>query len=66
VHILATAAACLALAGRRDDARRLAARIHERLPGYVVDDFLRAFRFDADTQSALGGSLRQLGLDPTK
>ena len=59
-HVLAVAAACLVLAGRRDDARRIAARIQERLPGYGTADFLRAFRFDADTQRTLVGSLRQL------
>jgi DNA-binding SARP family transcriptional activator len=66
VHILAITAACFVLAGRRDDALRVAARICERLPGYDVDDFLRAFRFDADTQVALGGSLRQIGFDIAK
>jgi DNA-binding SARP family transcriptional activator/TolB-like protein/Tfp pilus assembly protein PilF len=66
VHILAVAAACSELAGRRDDARRVATRIHERLPGYTTEDFLRAFRFDADTQRALAGSLHHLGLDLTR
>jgi DNA-binding SARP family transcriptional activator len=66
VHILAVAAACSVLAGRRDEARRGEVRIHERLPGYSTDDFLRAFRFDRDTQAAFGGSLRQLGFGPTK
>ncbi len=47
-HILAIAAECLALAERRDEARRFVARIRENLPGYSVSDFLRAFRFDAD------------------
>jgi DNA-binding SARP family transcriptional activator len=66
VHILAVAAACSVLAGRLDDARRVAARIRERQPGYGTDDFLRAFRFDADTQGALCGSLRQMGFDRRK
>ncbi len=66
VHILAVAVACSVLAGRLDDARRVAARIRERLPGYGTDDFLRAFRFDADTQGALCGSLRQMGFDRRK
>jgi tetratricopeptide (TPR) repeat protein len=66
VHILAIAAASLALAGRRDDARRLVVRIHERLPGYAADDLFRAFRFDADTRGALGGGLQQVGFDPTR
>jgi hypothetical protein len=66
VHILAIAAACGVLAGRRDDAMRIAARIHEGVPGYDADAFLRAFHFDADTQRALGGALRQIGFDPAK
>jgi hypothetical protein len=54
------------LAGRRDDALRVASRIRERLPGYCTADFLRAFRFDADTPRTLLGSLRQIGFDPAK
>jgi hypothetical protein len=63
VHLLAVATTCSVLAGRLDDARRVAARIRERVPGYSIDHFLRAFRFDADTQGALCGSLRQMGFD---
>jgi tetratricopeptide (TPR) repeat protein len=66
VQILAVAAACSVLAGRRDDARRVAARIRERLPGYGTDDFFRAFRFDADTQRVLLGALRQVGFGAAK
>ena len=66
VQVLAVAAACSALAGRRDDARRVAARIRERLPGYGTGDFLRAYRFDADTQRLLTGALRQIGFDIAK
>lgn len=66
VHILAIAAACAVLAGRRDDAMRIAARIHERVPGYDADAFLRAFHYDADAQRALGGALRQIGFDRAK
>jgi DNA-binding SARP family transcriptional activator/TolB-like protein len=62
-HVLAVAAACLVLAGRRDDALRIAARIQERQPGYGTADFLRAYRFDAGTRRALAGSLRQIGFD---
>ncbi len=65
-HVLAVAAACLGLAGRRDDALRVGARIHERLPGYDTALFLRAYRFDADTQRTLAKSLGQIGLDPVK
>jgi len=66
VQVLAVAAACSALAGRRDDARRVAARIRERLPGYGADDFLRAYRFDADTQRVFRGALQQIGFDIAK
>ena len=66
MHILATAAACTALGGKLVDARRLAARIREKLPGYTVGDFLRAFQFDADTRAALSKGLRQIGFDPVK
>jgi DNA-binding SARP family transcriptional activator/Tfp pilus assembly protein PilF len=62
-HVLAIAIACLVLAGRRDDALRVAARIHERLPGYGTADFLRAYRFDAETQRTLVGGLRKIGFD---
>jgi TolB-like protein/Tfp pilus assembly protein PilF len=63
VQVLALAAACSELAGRRDEARRVAARIRERLPGYGIDDCLRAFRFDAETQRVIRGALRQIGFD---
>src|SRR3546814_18180374 len=41
-HILAIAAYCLALAGRRDEARSYMAVILKRVPGYHIDDFLTA------------------------
>jgi DNA-binding SARP family transcriptional activator len=66
VQVLAVAAACLGLAGRRADARRVAARIRERLPGYGADDFLRAYRFDADTERVFRSALRQIGFDIPK
>jgi hypothetical protein len=66
VQVLAVVAACAVLAGRRDDARRVAARIRERVPSYGTDDFLRAYRFDADTQGMLLGALRQIGYDATR
>jgi DNA-binding SARP family transcriptional activator/TolB-like protein len=46
VHILAIAMHCLALAGRDAEARAFAATVQRLQPGYVTDDFLRAFRFD--------------------
>jgi TolB-like protein len=63
VHILAIAVECLVLANRREEAKKFAAKIHERAPGYGVDDFLRAFRFDADTASLLRRAAKKIGFD---
>lgn len=62
-HILAIAAECLALADRRDEARRFVARLRERLPGYSVDRLLRAFRFPADTERLLRHGARRIDFD---
>jgi len=62
-HILAIAAECLALAERRDEARRYVARIRERVPGYCVDDFLRAFHFEADDAALFRRGARRIGFD---
>jgi tetratricopeptide (TPR) repeat protein len=63
VHILAIAVECLALANRRDEARKFIARIRERAPGYSVEDFLRAFRFDATTTALLRRAAKRIGFD---
>jgi TolB-like protein len=60
-HILAIAAQCLALADRKDEARRYVARIRERLPAYSVEDFLRAFRFALETAQLFRFSARSIG-----
>ena len=60
-HILAIAASTLALANRRDDAKKLVARIRERLPTYNVESFLRAFRFERDTEQLLRRGARTFG-----
>jgi DNA-binding SARP family transcriptional activator/Flp pilus assembly protein TadD len=62
-HILAIAAESLALLNRRDEGRRLVARIRERVPGYDVGHFLRAFRFDADTERLLRAGALQIDFD---
>jgi DNA-binding SARP family transcriptional activator len=62
-HILAIAAASLALAQRRDEARRFVARIRERRPGYSIEDFLRAFQFEPDVQRLFRASARDVGFD---
>jgi tetratricopeptide (TPR) repeat protein len=62
-HILAIAAECMALVNRRDEGRKLVARIRERVPGYGVEHLLRAFRFDRDTERLLRGSAVQIDFD---
>jgi hypothetical protein len=62
-HILAIAVECLSLVNRRDEARRLAARIRERTPAYHVSDLLRAFHFDRDTETLLHHGARAIGFD---
>lgn len=52
-HILAIAATTLALANRKDEARAFIARIREKLPGYTVEDFLRAFRFEPEAEKII-------------
>ena len=47
-HIYAIAAATLAMAGQLEEARAHVAHIRRVRPGYKVQDFLEAFRFDAD------------------
>jgi DNA-binding SARP family transcriptional activator len=62
-HILAIAAECLALADRKDEARRYVGRIRERLPAYSVEDFLRAFRFEPDVARLFRFSARSIGFE---
>src|SRR5262249_12547807 len=63
VHSLAIAVESLVLADRRDEARKFVARIRERVPGYTVEDFLRAFRFDTDTTRRIRKAAEQIGFD---
>jgi DNA-binding SARP family transcriptional activator/TolB-like protein len=62
-HILAIAATNLGLAGRRDQARAVVARIRARQPGYTIEDFLRAFRFGRDGEQLVREGARLAGLD---
>jgi tetratricopeptide (TPR) repeat protein len=62
VHILGIAGHCLALAGRHDDAQRIMTSIRASVPGYGVDDFLGAFRFDAEGTALIRRVAPQLGL----
>jgi TolB-like protein/tetratricopeptide (TPR) repeat protein len=60
-HIHAIAACTLALAGKPDEARTYAAAIRRARPGYTVEDFLRAFRFDADGAVLFQRGAKQIG-----
>jgi DNA-binding SARP family transcriptional activator/TolB-like protein/Tfp pilus assembly protein PilF len=60
-HILAIAAGCLSLANRRAEAERYVARIRTRLPSYSIEDFLRAFQFNADIERLFREGARSIG-----
>ncbi|WP_342587367.1 hypothetical protein [Consotaella salsifontis] len=60
--ILAIAAHCLALAGRVEEGRALAAVIRATLPNYRVDDFLATFRFAEDAAALFRRAAREIGL----
>jgi DNA-binding SARP family transcriptional activator len=60
--ILAIAAHCLALAGRLDEGRALAASIHTTLPQYSTADFLGAFQFAPDTAALFRQGGKRIGL----
>jgi DNA-binding SARP family transcriptional activator/tetratricopeptide (TPR) repeat protein len=64
-HILSIAASSMSLVNRRDEARKFVARIRERVPGYGIGHFLRAFRFDADTERLFRSSARAIDFDST-
>jgi TolB-like protein len=62
-HIQAIAAYSLALAERNDEARKYLASIRATLPRYGVEDFLRAFRFDADSAALFRGVAKRTGME---
>ncbi len=64
-HILIQqiAAFCLALAGRIEEARVIAASIRRARPGYRFDEFLHAFKFAADAEAVFRHAAGKLGLD---
>lgn len=59
-QILATAAYCLGLAGRIEEARDHLAAIHRTLPLYRVDDYLAAFQFGPDTARLFREAARRI------
>nr|WP_312891273.1 BTAD domain-containing putative transcriptional regulator [Mesorhizobium silamurunense] len=63
VIILAIAAHCLALAGRRDEAQNFAAAIRTTWPDYRADDFIATFRFDRDGEALFRRGAKLIGLN---
>ncbi|MET3592195.1 DNA-binding SARP family transcriptional activator [Mesorhizobium shonense] len=62
VIILAITAHCLALAGRRHEARNFAAAIRTTWPDYRADDFIATFRFDRDGEALFRSGAKLIGL----
>jgi DNA-binding SARP family transcriptional activator/TolB-like protein len=62
VHVLGIAAYCLAVAGRREEARAFTALIHKTQPHYRVDDFLGAFHFSADAAALFRKGAKRIGI----
>jgi DNA-binding SARP family transcriptional activator len=60
--ILAIAAHCLALAGRLEEASRLAVQLRSGQPPYLTADFLSAFHFAPEGRRLFLHAGRQLGL----
>ena len=61
-HILAIGALSLALVGRREEGRALAARIRSKQPSYEIEHLMRAFRFARDAEQILRQGAKQLDL----
>lgn len=61
-HIFGIAAYSLALAGRLEEARKMAQAIHRLRPDYRVGDFLAAFRLDADGAAHFRSGAQRIGM----
>ncbi|MBN9510019.1 MAG: transcriptional regulator [Alphaproteobacteria bacterium] len=59
-QIMAIAAYTLALAGRREEARRYLGTIHRTLPHYGVADFLTAMQFSPDAAALFRSAARRI------
>lgn len=62
VHILAIAALCLALAGRREEARVWVAAVRGAAADYRVEHFLAAFHFTNDVRALYRRAAGQVGM----
>lgn len=63
VHVQCIGAHCLALAGRLDEARQVAASIRAARPDYRLDDFLASFRLGEDALALTHQAAARIGLD---
>nr|WP_306264654.1 transcriptional regulator [Pararhizobium sp. IMCC3301] len=63
IMILAIAAHCLALAGRVEEAKIIAASIRNTLPSFRVDQFLTTFRFPPDAEATFRVAAQMINLD---
>lgn len=63
VHILAIAAANLALVHRREQARELVTRIRATQATYRIADLVRAFDFTREAERTLRHGGEQIGFD---
>jgi TolB-like protein/DNA-binding SARP family transcriptional activator len=61
VHILAIAACTLALTERREEGRKLVARMREQVATYDVERFVRAFRLDREAEQLFRVGARAIG-----
>ncbi len=61
-HILAIAAYSLGLAGRLGEARAYMGAIHKKLPGYRVEDFLKAMQFAAEGDALFRESAKRIAM----
>ena len=59
--IMAIAAQSLALAGRMDEAKAMAARIRTNLPSYSYKDFEASFRFDGEAAQRFRKGAKLIG-----
>lgn len=63
VHVQCIGAHCLALAGRLDEARQVAASIQAVRPGYRLADFLASFRLGDDALALTHQAAARIGMD---
>lgn len=60
-HIQGIATYCLALAGRREEARARLAAIRKSLPGYGIEDFLTAMQLSPEAAAMFREAARRIG-----